>query len=117
MRPGRLYRDVGDVIQKHAQANGFSVVKTYCGHGVHKFFFFSFLKLFFLIIEIIVHLSSLRLFHCAPSIPHYSSTFSPFLFFILPFFLTFFLMKKKKKRKQSNWNHESRTLFYNRTHD
>ncbi len=48
VRPGMLYRDLGSVIQKTAQAQGFSVVKTYCGHGIH------------------------RLFHCAPNVPHYA---------------------------------------------
>lgn len=49
VKPGEKYREIGNVIQKHAQANGFSVVRSYCGHGIHQ------------------------LFHTAPSIPHYSS--------------------------------------------
>ena len=36
VKPGVRYREVGDVIQKHAQAHGFSVVRSYCGHGIHK---------------------------------------------------------------------------------
>lgn len=36
VKPGVRYRDVGAVIQKHAQANGFSVVRSYCGHGIHQ---------------------------------------------------------------------------------
>ncbi|XP_065577851.1 methionine aminopeptidase 1-like [Artemia franciscana] len=48
IKPGTRYRDVGDVIQKHAQKNGFSVVRSYCGHGIHK------------------------LFHTAPNVPHYA---------------------------------------------
>ncbi|CAF3290984.1 unnamed protein product [Rotaria socialis] len=48
IRPGTKYRDIGNEIQKHATANGCSVVRSYCGHGVH------------------------RLFHCAPNIPHYA---------------------------------------------
>ncbi|XP_041363479.1 methionine aminopeptidase 1-like [Gigantopelta aegis] len=48
VRPGVRYREIGNVIQKHAQANGFSVVRSYCGHGIHQ------------------------LFHTAPSVPHYS---------------------------------------------
>lgn len=48
VRPGEKYREVGNVIQKHAQMHGFSVVRSYCGHGIH------------------------RLFHTAPSIPHYA---------------------------------------------
>ncbi|XP_014599270.1 PREDICTED: methionine aminopeptidase 1 [Polistes canadensis] len=48
VRPGEKYRDIGNVIQKHAQANGFSVVRSYCGHGIH------------------------RLFHTAPNVPHYA---------------------------------------------
>jgi len=27
---------MGDIIQKHAQSNGFSVVRSYCGHGIHR---------------------------------------------------------------------------------
>ncbi|ESO09558.1 hypothetical protein HELRODRAFT_73702 [Helobdella robusta] len=48
VKPGVKYREIGDVIQKHAQSHGFSVVRTYCGHGIHK------------------------LFHTAPSVPHYA---------------------------------------------
>ncbi|EUB56030.1 Methionine aminopeptidase [Echinococcus granulosus] len=48
VRVGMKYRELGDVIQRHANAEGFSVVRTYCGHGVH------------------------RLFHCPPNIPHYA---------------------------------------------
>ncbi|XP_013411150.1 methionine aminopeptidase 1-like [Lingula anatina] len=49
VKPGIRYREVGDVIQKHAQAHGYSVVRSYCGHGIHQ------------------------LFHTAPSVPHYAS--------------------------------------------
>ncbi len=42
------YRDLGDIITKVAGAQKFSVVKTYCGHGINN------------------------LFHTAPSVPHYS---------------------------------------------
>lgn len=48
VKPGVRYRDIGDVIQKHASTHGFSVVKSYCGHGIH------------------------RLFHTAPKVPHYA---------------------------------------------
>uniref|UniRef100_A0A914DZX0 Methionine aminopeptidase n=1 Tax=Acrobeloides nanus TaxID=290746 RepID=A0A914DZX0_9BILA len=48
VRPGVKFRDIGNVIQKHANANGYSVVKRYCGHGIH------------------------RLFHTAPNVPHYA---------------------------------------------
>ncbi|GFG38523.1 hypothetical protein Cfor_01193 [Coptotermes formosanus] len=48
VRPGEKYREIGNVIQKHAQSHGFSVVRSYCGHGIH------------------------HLFHTAPSIPHYA---------------------------------------------
>uniref|UniRef100_A0A1I7ZB25 Methionine aminopeptidase n=1 Tax=Steinernema glaseri TaxID=37863 RepID=A0A1I7ZB25_9BILA len=46
--PGVKYRAIGDVISKVAHANGFSVVRSYCGHGIH------------------------RLFHTAPNVPHYA---------------------------------------------
>jgi len=49
VKPGEKYREIGNVIQKHAQAYGFSVVRSYCGHGIH------------------------RLFHTAPNVPHYAS--------------------------------------------
>ncbi|XP_039641373.1 methionine aminopeptidase 1 [Perca fluviatilis] len=48
LKPGIRYRELGNIIQKHAQANGFSVVRSYCGHGIH------------------------RLFHTAPNVPHYA---------------------------------------------
>ncbi|KAJ8784374.1 hypothetical protein J1605_008307 [Eschrichtius robustus] len=48
LKPGVRYRELGNIIQKHAQANGFSVVRSYCGHGIHK------------------------LFHTAPNVPHYA---------------------------------------------
>ncbi|XP_012283532.1 methionine aminopeptidase 1 [Orussus abietinus] len=48
VRPGEKYREIGNIIQKHAQAHGFSVVRSYCGHGIH------------------------RLFHTAPNVPHYA---------------------------------------------
>eukprot|EP00211_Chloroparvula_japonica_P017002 CAMPEP_0119125120 /NCGR_PEP_ID=MMETSP1310-20130426/4494_1 /TAXON_ID=464262 /ORGANISM="Genus nov. species nov., Strain RCC2339" /LENGTH=279 /DNA_ID=CAMNT_0007115151 /DNA_START=290 /DNA_END=1126 /DNA_ORIENTATION=- len=48
VKPGELYRNIGNVITKHANANGFSVVKSYCGHGIG------------------------RLFHTNPNVPHYA---------------------------------------------
>jgi len=48
VKPGTLYREVGNVISRHANKHGFSVVRSYCGHGIGS------------------------LFHTAPSIPHYS---------------------------------------------
>ena len=39
---------MGNEIQRHAQSNGFSVVRTYCGHGINQ------------------------LFHTVPSVPHYA---------------------------------------------
>lgn len=48
VKPGERYREIGNVIQKYVNAHGFSVVRSYCGHGIH------------------------RLFHTAPSVPHYS---------------------------------------------
>jgi len=48
VKPGCLYRDLGNVITKHVHANGFTVDRTYCGHGINE------------------------LFHTAPNIPHYA---------------------------------------------
>ncbi|KAJ0111907.1 hypothetical protein Patl1_00238 [Pistacia atlantica] len=48
VKPGVRYREIGEVINRHALMSGFSVVKSYCGHGIGE------------------------LFHCAPNIPHYS---------------------------------------------
>ncbi|KFM59924.1 Methionine aminopeptidase 1, partial [Stegodyphus mimosarum] len=48
VKPGEKYREIGNVIQKYVQAHGFSVVRSYCGHGIH------------------------RLFHTTPSVPHYA---------------------------------------------
>lgn len=46
--PGVPYRELGAVISRVAARDGYSVVKSYCGHGVGK------------------------LFHCAPNVPHYA---------------------------------------------
>ncbi len=48
MKPGASYRDLGNCITKVAEADGFSVVRTYCGHGIGT------------------------LFHSSPSVPHYA---------------------------------------------
>jgi methionyl aminopeptidase len=48
VKPGVRFREVGDVISRHASMSGLSVVKSYCGHGIGE------------------------LFHCAPNIPHYA---------------------------------------------
>ncbi|KAI8853210.1 peptidase M24, structural domain-containing protein [Chytridium lagenaria] len=48
VKPGALYRDIGNVIQKIADSAGYSVVRSYCGHGIGKNF------------------------HSAPSVPHYA---------------------------------------------
>jgi len=84
------YRDIGTIIQKHAQSGGFSVVRSYCGHGIH------------------------RLFHTAPSIPHYSSESR----------LSWTVFTRKRSlndwllhREQSRRRYETRPHFYNRADD
>lgn len=54
-KPGTFYRDLGGVITKHINANGFSVDKTYCGHGIGEWF------------------------HSAPNIPHYAGNKAKFV--------------------------------------
>lgn len=49
VKPGVKFREIGNVIQKYVSDYNYSVVRSYCGHGIH------------------------RLFHCAPNVPHYSS--------------------------------------------
>ena len=34
VKPGAHLGDIGHAIQKHAEANGFSVVREFCGHGI-----------------------------------------------------------------------------------
>jgi methionyl aminopeptidase len=48
VKPGALFRNYGNVIEKVAKERGCGVVKTYCGHGINS------------------------LFHCAPNVPHYA---------------------------------------------
>lgn len=48
VKPGTLYRDLGNIIHKKAIANKCQVVRTYCGHGIGS------------------------LFHTAPTVPHYA---------------------------------------------
>jgi methionyl aminopeptidase len=38
VRPGATLGDIGHAIQQHAEANHFSVVREYCGHGIGKVF-------------------------------------------------------------------------------
>jgi len=38
VRPGATLGDIGFAIQRHAEANGFSVVREFCGHGIGKRF-------------------------------------------------------------------------------
>jgi hypothetical protein len=48
VKPGMRYREVGDVISSHASRHGYSVVRSYCGHGIGD------------------------LFHCSPTVPHFA---------------------------------------------
>jgi len=38
VRPGATLGDVGHAIQSHAEAQGFSVVRDFCGHGLGRVF-------------------------------------------------------------------------------
>ncbi len=38
VRPGTRLGDIGNVIQKHAESNHYSIVREYCGHGIGKGF-------------------------------------------------------------------------------
>lgn len=38
VRPGIQLGDIGHVIQAHAEANNYSVVREYCGHGIGRVF-------------------------------------------------------------------------------
>ena len=38
VRPGNRLGDIGAAIQKHAETNGFSVVREFCGHGIGRKF-------------------------------------------------------------------------------
>jgi methionyl aminopeptidase len=38
VRPGAHLGDVGHVIQRHAEGNGFSIVREFCGHGIGRRF-------------------------------------------------------------------------------
>ena len=49
VKPGTTLGDIGNVIQEHAEARRFSVVRDFCGHGLG------------------------RVFHAAPSILHYGN--------------------------------------------
>lgn len=48
VKPGTLFREYGNIIEKHAKSRDCSVIRTYCGHGINQ------------------------LFHCAPNVPHYA---------------------------------------------
>lgn len=38
VRPGVQLGDIGHVIQRHAESNGFSIVREFCGHGIGRKF-------------------------------------------------------------------------------
>jgi len=38
VKPGAKLGDIGAAIQKHAEGQGFSIVREYCGHGIGKAF-------------------------------------------------------------------------------
>ena len=38
VKPGNFLGDIGFAIQSHAEQNGFSVVREFCGHGIGKVF-------------------------------------------------------------------------------
>lgn len=38
VKPGVQLGDIGAAIQQHAEANGYSIVREYCGHGIGKVF-------------------------------------------------------------------------------
>ena len=38
VKPGATLGDIGFAIQRHAEKNGFSVVREFCGHGIGKVF-------------------------------------------------------------------------------
>jgi methionyl aminopeptidase len=38
VKPGAHLGDIGHVIQQHAEKNGYSVVREFCGHGIGKVF-------------------------------------------------------------------------------
>lgn len=38
VKPGKTLGDIGHAIQNHAEKNGFSIVREFCGHGIGKVF-------------------------------------------------------------------------------
>ncbi|MCA3180665.1 MAG: type I methionyl aminopeptidase [Burkholderiales bacterium] len=38
VRPGATLGDIGHVIQRHAEASGYSIVREFCGHGIGRRF-------------------------------------------------------------------------------
>ena len=38
VRPGGTLGDIGSAIQRHAESNGFSIVREFCGHGIGQKF-------------------------------------------------------------------------------
>lgn len=48
VKPGTLFREFGNIIEKHAKSKNCSVIRTYVGHGINT------------------------VFHAPPNIPHYA---------------------------------------------
>ena len=76
VKPGVMYRDIGKPISRIAKKNKFSVVKSYCGHGIGTFILLLFVSWFVLILidcALAPYVHTGTLFHCAPNIPHYAN--------------------------------------------
>jgi methionyl aminopeptidase len=43
VKPGALYRNLGEAISKVVHKHGFQVVRSYCGHGIGEYVFFLYL--------------------------------------------------------------------------
>ena len=82
VKPGASLKDIGTAIQQHAEGNGYSVVREYCGHGIG------------------------REMHEAPSVLHYSDITSTL---VLESGMTFTIEpminqgKAKIKQKKDGW--------------
>ena len=37
-KPGAMYREIGNIISNHVEETGFSVVRSYTGHGIGNIF-------------------------------------------------------------------------------
>lgn len=78
VKPGVRFREIGEIISRHASMSGFSVVNEFILFRYLIIFYDALAFLIFMLSCLMLQVKSYcghgigELFHCAPNIPHYA---------------------------------------------